>query len=86
MTLKYTTTFAVTGRHRFPIDMLRHDSCFPQRSQDAQSIDDCNRDGETRQVVLVTYHEYKNNNNVTQGRWESFSWPVIPESVITRRL
>lgn len=85
MTLKYTTTFAVTGKHRFPIDMLRHDACFPQRSQDASAIQDSFSNREEQQVVLVMYHEYK-DHNITEGRWESFSWPVIPESVITRRL
>ncbi|MAE87216.1 MAG: hypothetical protein CMB80_31070 [Flammeovirgaceae bacterium] len=80
--LKYVTTFAVSGSSSFPTDMLRRDRCFPDNPDDADKI---NEMGFRRTVKLVTFHSTK-NHNITFGRWDSFSWSVVPNSIMTRRL
>ncbi len=69
--MKYKTTFEVTGRGEFPIDMLRYDCCFPNTGSDSAAI---MHDG-TRTVSLVKYHADK-EPLITDARWNSFGWGV----------
>ena len=74
MNVKY---FTVSGRGQFPIDMLRHDACWPNTSQDATVIQNTLADREFRlkgpwEVRLATYDK----NTPTVGRWNSFMCKV----------
>lgn len=61
--------FTVNGRGEFPIDMLRHDRCWPVENMEA--VQRYNEDAVS--VVLYTddWHQ------ITLGRWKSFGWTVI---------
>lgn len=59
--------YYATGHGTFPIDMLRHDCCWPVSSEDAAKIE---WGGHARSVKLRSYRE------PTIGRWSSFQWPV----------
>jgi hypothetical protein len=64
--------FTVVGRGEFPYDMLRYDSCCPDRSEDASAM----RDGVgQRQVQLRRYAV--NSGGPTVERWQSFGWSVV---------
>lgn len=67
--------FTVEGRTRFPIDMLRYDSCQPHAERDSSeimaSLDRMLGVRERREVTLVGSRE------PTEGRWESFGWRVM---------
>ena len=56
--------FGVEGDGKFPIDMLRYDSCWPHSSID---VDAFNRKGR-RTITLASY------SAPTIARWESFGW------------
>ena len=64
--------FIVEGRGSFPIDMLRHDSCWPYTSSDASQIEHAS---DRRRVALLT----DNPVYPTVGRWNSFLWSVVEE-------
>lgn len=61
--------FTVEGSGSFPIDMLRHDACWPATSKDAF----CLEDGSSRRIVLRTDWAHA----PTIGRWNSFGWRVF---------
>lgn len=69
-----TYTFAVQGAMPFPIDMLRHDRCYPRTESDATAA--MGERGEQRKVVLVHVTEDR-YWLPTYGRWESFGWPCV---------
>ena len=60
--------FSVRGRGRFPIDMLRYDSCWPFQTKDSAAIE---ADG-VRTVTLESA-----SPNRTAARWRSFGWEVV---------
>jgi hypothetical protein len=62
--------FTVEGR-RFPLDMLRHDRCYPKTSYDSGLIEDSVRYGSKKKIVLAGDRE------PTVGRWESFQYDVV---------
>lgn len=77
--------FIVTARssNRFPIDMLRHDNCWPTSPLDAARIsasitqdpflkDALDADGELR-IMLTTGHR----GLISHDRWRSFGWRVL---------
>ncbi len=59
---------------RFPIDMLRYESCYPKRQEDAraieQSVDSCSNPKPT--TVIVVKHTDSKRDPWTPARWESF--------------
>lgn len=66
--------FLVEGDGPFPIDMLRHEQCWPAKRQDAVAIATEPRSGASyRQVVLATH----NNRAPLFCRWRSKGWLVI---------
>lgn len=78
MSLKYRTTFEVSGKYSFPLDMLRYDCCFPARSEDASMILRTQESDffQSNPVIrLVKYHETK-VPILTDARWNSFGWSV----------
>ncbi len=68
-----TKFITVEGRGRFPLDMLRYDSCWPYTSVDSARMDPDIR--EKRKIVLLTDAEHA----PTHRRWDSFTWRVIEE-------
>jgi hypothetical protein len=86
--MTYTTRFTVTGVGAFPMDMLRYDRCFPDRSQDAMNISlslaratdahqKLNMSTEPYTVTLLKYHRTKKDAQITTDRWTSFGWTVV---------
>ncbi len=69
---KTVIKFAVRGRGRFPVDMLRYDRCWPV--ENANNIID--HEG-LREVTLVSNERY-----ITPGRWASFGWTVVGEEEV----
>ena len=71
-----TIQFSVEGRGEFPLDMLRYDCCWPATGDDVANLDNW-RDASRR----VTFNSQKANGKPTDGRWASFGWSVVKESV-----
>lgn len=65
--------FTVEGRGPFPLDMLRHDCCWPRDGMSAQNMDGC-EDAVPRRVMLVT-----DITTPTPDRWRSFGWVVVEQ-------
>lgn len=70
----------VTGRGRFPLDMLRYDSCFPASESDAYKIEATYEEYSkwsiriakpTRNLVVVG-----GKDDFTIARWESFGCKI----------
>lgn len=67
----------VTGRGQFPYDMLRHDACWPAKSNDADKLDwhgmaDYNAQ---RSICMYSWRA------PTVDRWSSFLWSVGTEEL-----
>jgi len=63
--------FTVTGTHEFPYDMLRYDSCWPERETDTPKLGRPRvLPGTARSVGMIGLHE------PTSARWASFGWEV----------
>jgi hypothetical protein len=61
-------------RQRFPIDMLRHDACWPRSSDDALKVAAmlaAELPAKCGEIQLVSHDE------PTAARWLSFGWRVI---------
>ena len=63
------TRFKVKGKSCFPIDMLRHDQCWPVDG-DFQVI--ATRTNYEAEVVLCSHKR----RLITPARWASFGWVV----------
>ena len=72
--------FTVTGRGRFPLDMLRYDWARPAQSADSRKIEESFNQENHDKVVEITLVSM---NKPAYGRWESFGWIVVqgPEKV-----
>lgn len=64
--------FTVTGIGTFPVDMLRYDTCWPHRPDDAEQIAASFRDRRRRHTVNLAGHA-----KPTALRWLSFGWRVL---------
>jgi hypothetical protein len=64
--------FTVTGTGRFPLDMLRYDSCWPATQDDVRRLDHWQEmtGGAPRSVLM------ESANEPTRDRWSSFGWTV----------
>ena len=71
--------FEVQGTGMFPMDMLRYDSCCPDRSEDAHEIARGENPREVRTIRLRRYAV--NSNGPTEARWSSFGWSVVADSL-----
>jgi hypothetical protein len=76
-----TTRFRVRQDvlHDFPTDMLRHDACWPETSDDAVKLATACRSGKEfkeiwggESIGLVGVR-----GGPTPGRWASFGWEVV---------
>lgn len=65
--------FSVTGKGRFPLDMLRYDQCWPRAAEDAEAIgmnlSSLNPREVTSVILLVAWA-----HGPTIDRWRSFGW------------
>jgi len=70
------SSFIVSGKGRFPVDMLRYDCCWPRDGASAEAIltpVDREVRAAPREVRLVTG---KQHGAPCVGRWASFGWTV----------
>ncbi len=69
--------FTVRGVGRFPIDMLRYDSCWPTTAVDGSHLEATfdRRRGERKEIELTTISIH----GPTIARWKSFMWRVITQ-------
>lgn len=65
--------FTMEGSGKFPLDMLRYDSCAPSTEFDAAAIA---KDGQ-RRVTLRRFYPVGGSEMPTLGRWESFGWKYV---------
>ena len=84
---KYFQTFVVRGRWNFPIDMLRYDQCWPigdGLELIGHSIrgvrPDNSSDGHSVKLGRWVDHP---SRRPTLGRWASFGWYVIEDTIMT---
>jgi hypothetical protein len=74
----YLQRFQVAGRSGFPLDMLRHDHCYPATSHDASSISLAIF--HTGAPLTITLERAVLVGGVTSpsfDRWLSFGWQVV---------
>jgi hypothetical protein len=72
-----TTTFVVTGKFPFPVDMLRYDVCWPVDQDSAREIEaSINRERDENGKLPLRRITLSSINLPTEGRWESFNWNV----------
>jgi hypothetical protein len=70
--------FTVEGVRNFPLDMLRHDHCWPASQDDVELIART-LERESRlpfRIRLATYR-LATTDGPTVRRWESFGWRVV---------
>lgn len=65
--------FTVTGTGRFPLDMLRYDSCWPATQTDVHNMSDHGHAvmGRCPSTIALETH-----GEPTSDRWASFGWEV----------
>lgn len=77
----FIQSVTVEGSFAFPIDMLRYDSCVPDREEDSSTIlASIQAFGEDRtKVRKVKLKRFAVNNKIGPriDRWKSFQWRVI---------
>ena len=72
------TEFKVQGRGSFPLDMLRYDACWPVDGDSAVSLGHIGPGlDEVRDVCLRSCRK----GVPTAGRWISFGWSVVRDSI-----
>lgn len=83
----YGQKFKVRGKYPFPVDMLRHDYCWPASEEDSGKISRTFEDTAKMEVVEIELRREVGNKKFlpTSGRWESFLWKVVEGSVETWR-
>lgn len=62
--------FCVTGKGAFPVDMLRHDDCWPADGHSADNLLTPVGEKALRDVTLYT----RRGDCPTVARWNSFGW------------
>jgi hypothetical protein len=80
-TVKALYEFQVSGRFEFPFDMLRYDTCWPKVEAETPLMSPHPRGNlakENRTITLVGLKP------PTAGRWGSFGWKVLEDSVKKR--
>lgn len=71
-TIKAPQLYTVSGRGRFPLDMLRYDSAWPASSTDSATISATLTVHRGSAAVQLLSHK-----SPTADRWTSFGWTVI---------
>lgn len=70
----------VEGNYPFPIDMLRYDAVWPRTETDSYNISRSFHYAEAKMTVEVIRNA-ESSWKPTYGRWESFGWKVISDTV-----
>ncbi len=65
----------VTGRGRFPLDMLRRDCAYPASEVDSYKIDNT-FDEHSNWEIKVGKRPTNRNDGFTTARWESFGCKI----------
>ena len=65
---RYIYQYHVLGDGNFPMDMLRHDQCWPAYGCDVDKISSAKKG---RRYVKLRSHK-----EPTEARWKSFGWHV----------
>lgn len=85
----YRTRFKVLplAAGRFPIDMLRYNACYPRTEQDAGKIAGTFYPRSPREAVEVELERLHDGreHRLTDERWRSFGWAIVPASVTTEK-
>ena len=63
----------IKGHGAFPLDMLRYDSCSPERQQDVTAMRNEEFEGFSVQVAAISDRK----EHWTVARWESFGCKVV---------
>ena len=75
------TEITVTGRGRFPLDMLRYDRCVPFNNDAVMEIEKpsiVRSTDERPEVKLLRFSP--DGGKATADRWASFGWFVIQDT------
>lgn len=62
--------FTVKGSGVFPLDMLRHDRCFPTDTESALRLGQYDKDREVNLYAEAAL-------SLTPRRWTSFGWKIV---------
>jgi hypothetical protein len=74
--------YYVSGHGDFPLDMLRHDSCWPASGEDAAKMDWQSWGAPRFAVRSIRMRSYK---EPTIGRWSSFGWSPGPHNLESKK-
>jgi hypothetical protein len=88
MPVIYIQEFEVEGSGNFPLDMLRYDSCYPVREgRDTANLcaREFSRDRLPPRTIRLRRFVFNSQQMPTTGRWESFGWKVVKDSISTRK-
>lgn len=81
---KAQVRYSVIGSGQFPVDMLRYDNAIPAKEDDAGKI------APSRWADSSAFDErtveLKSEFYPTEGRWESFGWSIVRDSLTKIRL
>lgn len=69
------TKFTVKSNDNFPMDMLRHDMCWPADTTSAMEISNIIETHGVRDRTR-TVHLFTWATSITPERWKSFGWTV----------
>lgn len=73
----WSIRFTVRGIGKFPIDMLRYDSCYPATGEDTQWIESERAAGNGSRELMLEHRSHGSRTwTPTFGRWQSFGWVV----------
>ncbi len=72
------TFITVSGRGRYPLDMMRYDCATPASEEDSDKIG--NLESRSAPVKIRLKRFSSNGGKATAGRWESFGWTVVEDS------
>lgn len=75
--------FTVKGKGSFPVDMLRHDQCYPMDAESVENIQ-CVKTATGSGSCISLKHQIVRKVQLvnvtgqapTKGRWNSFGWVV----------
>ena len=76
--LQHWHRIEVTGRGKFPIDMLRYDQCFPLYNSDTEIM----RHPEDELQIVALGHWGASIWTPTEWRWKALRWPVTHHEVM----
>ncbi len=82
-TLKYAHFAIIRGSGAFPIDMLRYDSCYPFREEDARKIESVSNpmigDNDPWEIRVKKHSELARHARWTPERWKSFRCELVED-------